>query len=510
MVKWIASLILLSSCIESSAQKPNWQNLDLKDDSVFGISTEKAYKYLLLNKKPQQVVVAVIDSGIDTLQEDLTSVLWRDPETGAHGRNYLGYEVGREDITNLALSRKDFYDSLSYTMVPEVYRTGYQAHRKTLKEYESHVTGTEIFLSKLKVAAERLQHICDTIGKSSPSLEDFETFFLKNPSDTLFAKLIIRKLPHYKDLNELKKHELDALILLTEYHLAHGLNMQESGIITKEFRENNPWDVENDALGLIVDQNQIPYHGTHVAGIVAAKRNNGIGMNGVADNVQIMMLKVLNNVRELRDESLAEAIHFAVDHGAKVVNLSFGKPYTWNKKTVDEAVEYAMSKDVLIIHAAGNAGQDLDRQDHFPNLAYLDGKGHAKAWIEVGASSWKDDSTLLAPFSNYGKTSVDLFAPGVQIYSTLPFNQYASFDGTSMAAPVVTGLAALIREYYPHLTAVQVREIIMRTVAKVNHNVVKFDESGRTTAIPFSELCVSGGIVNAYEALKLAAKFKSR
>jgi cell wall-associated protease len=508
MQKWILSLFFLSPLLPCLGQKPNWQNLDMKDDSVFGISTEKAYKTLLLNKKPIPVVVAVIDSGIDTAQEDLKGILWLNPADGSHGKNYMGFEKGREDVTNLATFKKDFYDSLSYVLVPETYRAGYQIYRKTSKEYEAHVEALQLFMANLRESSAIVENILANIGKTNPGLDDFKSFASKDDKETSVVKLIVHKLPYYADFKDLKKHEIDTLLTLAQFHLDHGLNSRETGVETLQFSSVNTKDVSNDALGLIHEPNYTPYHGTHVAGIIAASRSNGIGMDGVADHARIMMLKVLSNVRELRDEDLADAIRYAADHGAKVINLSFGKSYTWNKRAVDSAVQYAMSKDILFIHAAGNSGDNLDIKEHYPNPIYEGGKGQAKAWIEVGASNWKDDSTLVAPFSNYGKLSVDVFAPGVQIYSTLPHSQYAKYDGTSMAAPVVTGLAALIREYYPLLNAVQVKEIIMTSVVRVNHNVVVTNERGNILFIAFSELCRSGGIVNAYNALKLAASYK--
>jgi len=232
-------------------------------------------------------------------------------------------------------------------------------------------------------------------------------------------------------------------------------------------------------------------HGTHVAGIVGAIRNNNLGINGIANDVKIMMVRIVPNGDE-RDKDVANGIKYAVDNGAKVINMSFGKSYSKDKSAVDEAVKYAMSKDVLLIHAAGNDGKDLDNTGNIfvPNKYYADKNGVADAWITVGASGWKDDMTLIAPFSNYGKTQVDVFAPGMQIYSTTPGSKYETLSGTSMAAPVVTGLAALIREYYPKLTAIQVKNIIMQSVEK--RAILK-------------DKCVSGGVVNAYNALKLAA-----
>jgi len=250
-------------------------------------------------------------------------------------------------------------------------------------------------------------------------------------------------------------------------------------------------------------------HGTHVSGIIAASRSNDIGIGGVSDRARIMAIRVVPDGDE-RDKDVANGIRYAVDNGAKVINMSFGKGYSWDKKVVDEAVKYAMSKDVLLVHAAGNDSRNTERKDNYPNKRFADSLGVEKGelvvpWIEVGASGWKDDDDLVAGFSNYGKKTVDVFAPGVKIKSTVPHSLYKEEDGTSMAAPVVAGLAALIRSYYPKLTALQVKDVIMNSVSTVNHKVkVKVDDSSEKMLL--SDICASGGIVNAYKALKLAAK----
>ena len=186
--------------------------------------------------------------------------------------------------------------------------------------------------------------------------------------------------------------------------------------------------------------------------------------------------------------------------------MSFGKYYASDKAAVDEAVKYAVSKDVLLVQAAGNDNKDIDVENSFPSRKYLGG-GQASSWITVGASGYKDDETLKADFSNFGKTAVDVFAPGVKINSTIPENKYKLENGTSMAAPVVTGLAALIRSYYPKLTAIQVKDIILKSVVKINHNITYLNGK-EPVSVPFAEICVTGGIVNAYNALKLAATYK--
>ncbi len=235
------------------------------------------------------------------------------------------------------------------------------------------------------------------------------------------------------------------------------------------------------------------------------------GVNGVADNVQIMAVRLVPNGDE-RDKDVANGIRYAVDNGARVINMSFGKGYAYNKKAVDEAIKYAESKDVLLVHAAGNDSQDNDIEKNYPTKYFTDSVdaivGEAKNWITVGATGLKQDADLLASFSNYGYRSVDVFAPGVKINSTIPESKYKENQGTSMAAPVVAGLAAMIRAYYPSLTAEQVKDVIMKSVTKVDQKV-KIKKDGNTKRVYLDEISVSGGIVNAYNAIVEANKLVS-
>jgi subtilisin family serine protease len=245
-----------------------------------------------------------------------------------------------------------------------------------------------------------------------------------------------------------------------------------------------------------------------VAGIIAAKRGNGIGIDGVADNVRIMSIRAVPNGDE-RDKDIANAIRYAVDNGARIINMSFGKSYSPDKKVVDEAMQYAASKNVLLIHAAGNDAKNLDKEPNFPTKMTLDGK-KINSWLEIGASSWGDANNFVGDFSNYGKKSVDLFAPGVDIYATTPNQKYESLSGTSMAAPVTSGVAAIVMSYFPELTAVQVREILEKSVVKFPKEKIKKptqgeEEEGKSPEmVEFSELSATGGLVNVYEAVKLA------
>jgi len=456
----------------------NWQNLDLQTDAVFGISTEKAYDRLLKNKKAATVVVAVIDSGIDTLQEDLRPVLWTNPEDGSHGRNYLGPETGRED----------FIPMLTGTTNPPGYR-------RTLNDYNFHVTRLNAFINQLKASKKILEQIVKNMGNEHPSPEDLKLYQPRNEDERRILDLVLDRLPAYPDFDRLKFCEVDHLIELGQYHLEHGLNrkMAAQGTVRSAHPGGVDADISNDALGLTPDPAGSA-HGTMMSGIIAAVRNNGKGIDGIDDHARIMMLKLFGNILEMRNEDLAPAIRYAVDHGARVISMSFGKTFSLHREAVDSAVRYAMSRDVLLVHAAGNNGIDLDADSNsfFPSPVYLDG-GVAPTWITVGASGYRDDSTLAAPFSNYGGKSVDVFAPGVQITSTMPHSGLASWDGASEATPIVAGLAALIWTYYPQLTAVQVKDIIMKTVVKRD---------------ALKNKCLSGGVVNAYDALELAADYK--
>jgi subtilisin family serine protease len=244
-----------------------------------------------------------------------------------------------------------------------------------------------------------------------------------------------------------------------------------------------------------------PVHGTHVAGIIGANRKNEIGIKGIADNVRIMALRAVPNGDE-RDKDIANAIRYAVENGALIINMSFGKKYSPNKEYVDQAVKYAESKGVLLVHASGNENENIDKDTHFPTRFYLDGK-EATNWIDVGASGAEPDNTFAADFSNYGKKTVDFFAPGVEIYSTTSSNSYQSLGGTSMASPVVTGVAAMLMSYFPHLTPMEVRDILRQSSRKFDKLKVLKGESEN-----FSDLSISGGLINAYEAVKLAMTIK--
>ena len=238
-------------------------------------------------------------------------------------------------------------------------------------------------------------------------------------------------------------------------------------------------------------------HGTHVSGIIAATRGNGIGIDGVSNNAKIMVLRAVPNGDE-RDKDVANAIRYAVDNGARVINMSFGKYYVLHKEYVDDAVKYAMDHDVLLIHAAGNDAKDKDIEDSYPTRKANSGTTFPN-WIDVGASgASRKPKKILADFSNYGATTVDFFAPGVDIYSTVPDGKYEDASGTSMACPATAGVAALIRSYFPTLSAVQVKEVLMKTTTPYKKKVLV---PGTKKKLKMNQVCISGGFVNAANAV---------
>ena len=500
--------------------KPNWQNLDLKTDGMFGISTEKAYAELLKGKSHTKIIVAVIDGGVDINHEDLKGIIWNNPKEIAgnnadddkngyaddvHGWDFIGSAKGNVHYDNLELTRilKKYWFKFAYVN-PDTLKPAelaiYNQQKKLTDELQKKRTEAQSNLQNITGFKQALESVQVRLGKDNPTLRDFQEFVPQSNADVQVKSIVFKLMPNFKDFKNFKMKVIDEGYKHYNEQLNYHLNLdyESRDIVGDDYANSSEhFYGNNDVTGPDAD------HGSHVAGIIGAIRDNAIGVKGVANDVTIMSVRTVPNGDE-RDKDVANAIRYAADNGAKVVNMSFGKAYSWDKKAVDDAVKYAMSKDVLLIHAAGNDNQDNDKETNFPNRVYEDKSGTADAWIEVGASGFKDDKTLKAAFSNYGKNTVDVFAPGVAINSTTPNSAYAEHDGTSMAAPVVTGLAALIRSYYPQLTAVQVKDVILKSVVKINHKVT-YKEGTKEKSIAFEDLCKTGGIINAYNALQLAA-----
>lgn len=461
----------------------DWYLQDNAASPYFGISLDKAYT-LLKGRKPQKVVVGIVDSGVDTLHEDLQPVLWvnRKAERSYPGEHYgwsfLGSKKGNISKEQLELTRVILALRTKGDTTGADYRALLGKYEEKKQEAAQAVRGVDGFIAVLN-------GIIAAIGKQEPKLSDFTAYAPKDDREKQVLAQVAGALAQkddyaafYKQVTAYREHFRDQL----DYDL--NFAYQPRAVVG-----DRPGDVNERFYGSPDVKAADPLHGTHVAGIIGAERNNGKGINGVADDVSLLAVRAVPDGDE-RDKDIANAIRYAADHGARVINMSFGKNLSPDKQAVDEAVRYAISKDVLLVHAAGNDHANNDSTANFPNRRLLAG-GEADAWIEVGASGpYKDN--LVAPFSNYGGRSVDLFAPGVDIYSTLPGNAYGRESGTSMACPVVAGIAALIRSYFPRLTALQVKDILMRSVV---------------TDPALSGKCVTGGVVNAAKAVQLAIDY---
>lgn len=514
---------------EYKAGVANWQNLDLLDDGVYGLSTEKTYNTLLKNKKGERVIVAVIDGGVEAEHEDLNDIIWVNedeiPGNGKdddgngyiddiHGWNFLGNGEGKNvQFDNLEVVRllrelqPKYISVLPSTPLNEEEKREFDEYQKMTTDYMNKLKRARMGELNYGMLKEIVDSIVVSIGNSNPTVADLKNYKPKNRNESRALRVMESEVKD-KDFAEFYAELEDAF----EYYsnqLKYHLNMEYD---SRHIVGDNYEDSQESIYGNTDIEGPDGEHGTHVAGIIGAVRENGLGMKGVADNVQIMGIRTVPDGDE-RDKDVANAIRYAVDNGAKVINMSFGKAYVKDKHVVDAAVKYAMEKDVLLVHAAGNDSQNNDRTPGYPNPVYVDSlgfnQGEGEAWLEVGATSWDKDN-LVASFSNFGQQTVDLFAPGVDIYSTVPDSKYKELSGTSMASPVVAGLAAMIRSYYPKFTAVEVKNIIMKSVVKVDSKV-KIREDNTNRRVSLEDISIAGGIANAYNAIQLAEElYKGR
>lgn len=524
----VCILPLLGNAQSKDTNPPNWYNLDHEADGIRGISTEKAYE-LLNGRESTTVVVGVLDGGIDYEHEDLKDVMWINPKEvsgngvdddnngyidDVHGWNFIGNANGDNvhydnlEVTRLIrLYEPKYISVLPSTPLREDERREFVAYQRMISDYTSKLDQANFGNLNYSRLKEEIDAVAHSIGKTIEDLTkaDIEAFKPKTDRQKLAIRMTKRELNDDKSFQDFYKELEDAVNYYraqVDYHLNKSYD-------TRHIVGDNYEDADERYYGNADIKGPDADHGTHVAGIIAAKRQNGIGINGIADNVQIMGVRMVPDGDE-RDKDVANGIRYAVDNGAKVINMSFGKGYVYNKKTVEEAIKYAEKKDVLLVHAAGNDAKNIDMTKNYPTKYYTDSldavTGEASNWITVGATSSGLDGDLLAEFSNFGYRSVDVFAPGVKINSTMPKSTYKEQNGTSMAAPVVSGLAALLRSYYPELSAKEVKDIILKSATKVDEKV-KIRVDGSTKKVYLDEISVSGGIVNARAAVEAAERY---
>ncbi|MGD8110668.1 S8 family peptidase [Vibrio sp. TRT 17S01] len=488
----------------------DWFNLSPLTTDIQGVGASAVYDFLLPPLMPQPIIVAVMDSGVDVEHEDLKDNLWVNtgeiPDNGidddrngyiddVHGWNFLGnsmgidvdhdtLEVTREYKKYLALKERNrwippkklkYYQAVEADYLESV--TSNQTQLKAVLAAQTEANGYKSIIEEktdhTDFTADGVQILLthsdpEVVAAAEGLLDVFKLWYS-------FAYMDSRKERYEEALNYYYNLELDT---------------------RRDIVMDNPYINWEKGYGNNNVKGPVGRHGTHVAGIIAAKRGNGIGIDGVADHAKIMSVRVVPNGDE-RDKDIANGVRYAVDNGAKIINMSFGKSYSPSKWVVDHAFRYAQRKGVLIVHSAGNSSNDNDIKPSFPNRYSIFGAlKPISTWMDVGASSKYADADLVTYFSNFGQESVDIFAPGHRILSTTPDNTYKAFSGTSMAAPVVSGVAALVWSYNPDLTAVEVKKLLMDT-SRTYPGLMINKPSDPKQQVPFETLSISGGIVDA-------------
>lgn len=529
MRKRIVTAISFFAVFSASAQelktKPNWFNLDYEKDGVRGMSVERAYDELLKNRQSSKVVVGVIDSGIDIYHEDLQGKIWvnkgeiagngKDDDGNGfiddiNGWDFIGAANGEDikdeqlEVTRMVRKYKAMFGENPKKRLIKKYKAEYNDYQTYQKEIDEKVKEANKYLPMYKELYENYKTVAKIL-KAHLKVDELTPDMVEGIKEASADRSVRQAKQFYLNMISMGANEAD---------LRDGVEYYEGQVKYNYNLEYNPRAIIGDDLTKLqygqYGNNEVvgpdAMHGTHVAGIIGANRSNEVGVKGVAENVEIMVVRCVPNGDE-RDKDVANAIRYAVDNGASIINMSFGKSRSPEKKWVDEAIQYAMTKGVLLVLAAGNDNLDVDRYVHYPSKFYTKG-GEAQNLISVGALNFKEGEDLVADFSNYGKKTVDIFAPGVAIYSTVPGSKYEEKQGTSMAAPAVTGVAALLKSYFPSLTAEQLKKLIVDSAIPMgDQSVIK---PGESKTVKFSELSNSGGIINAYSAVKAAIDLTSK
>jgi subtilisin family serine protease len=500
----------------------NWYNKSPELDKICGTAVDRAYETILKDRKPQKVIiVAVIDGGVDVRHEDLAGQVWINkgeiPDNGIdddkngyiddiNGWNFLGNSKGEHlDTENLQITRiyRDYKAKFEFKTAKDVTeedKADFDMYTAAKAEYDEYVVKYEGIIErytklivKIEMAHKELKVF---LKKDSISMDDIKGIESEDSLINDYQKLLSRG----ANLAGLKG-AIDYYKVYTESYFNLVLNARANII------GDNPTDMKDAFYGNGDVKGPSADHGSMVSGIIGAVRNNGIGINGIATAVKIMALRSIPNGDEY-DKDVALSIRYAVDNGANIINMSFGKGYSPMESEVYAAIKYAESKGVLMIAASGNEGQDVDVITHYPT-PYSKQGNLVSTWLTVGANSKYFKEKMTASFSNYGAEKVHVFAPGVKVISISPDDNYDMMNGTSFSCPVVTGVAALVWSYYPELSASELREILMQSSVIYKNMKVNLPgsfEDGKVPSVKFGKLSESGGVVNAYYALQMVEK----
>jgi len=479
-------LILSLENVIGQEKPKDWYNEDLMSNTTRGISIDYLYN-VIDSTELEKVVVAVIDNGVDIFHEDLKHSIWQNNDEipnnqidddlngyidDIHGWNYLGNPSGENvDHANLEITRlyrfySKKYDSVNVDTISAKSIDEFSRFKEIEHAYEQNIQTIEQQFKEYSQLA---------------ALYSGATAYMEKKFGT--SQFTVNELLSFETESSEEKQVIEFLLMAEKEglpnYLKDGKSFFNSSLNYHYNIDFNPREIVNegflDSTGMMYGNPEVwaskPDHGTHVAGIIAANRNNHIGISGIATNARIMPLRAVPDGDE-RDEDIARAIMYAADNGAEIINMSFGKKYSPNSKMVEEAIDYALSKDILMIHAAGNEALNIDEEFHYPRGVKKNNKSK-QGFITVGAHTLRDSTYILADFSNYGGKSVDIIAPGEDIYSTIAGNEYKRLSGTSMAAPVVSGLAAIYRGKFPDKSAQQIKKLIQKSLVKQKNTMTK-------------------------------------
>lgn len=527
---------LLNASSFLNVRPENWFNLS-PSDGAEGVRTEETYVTFGMPAS-EDIIVAVIDSGVDVNHEDLQGKIWinageiandgidndgNDYIDDVFGWNFIGGSNGMATIVadsslknGMRLIKGDpaaQVDNDTLEVTRELVRM------KKLKVQTEDLGETlsaaqtaylETLTAEITAAVEEAKNVVTSYSARLKSYKAAEAVLKTAGVSTMTVEAVRTLESTDAAVLEAKKTMLALLANgLTEARLNRVLDAYGERLQFYYNENFNPrtivGDVYSDLKNAVYGNNDVigpdSSHGTHVSGSIAAVRDNALGIKGVATNVKIMAIRVVPNGDE-RDKDVANGIRYAVKNGAKIINMSFGKAYSpFKSKIVDQAVAEAEAAGVLLVHAAGNSNQNNDTAPNFPNRKNSLTGTEFSNWLEIGASSFEKGLNLPADFSNYGKRSVDFFAPGVDILSTTPDNKYDTYSGTSMASPTTAGVAALLLSYDPSMDAEALKTLMIDTSRR--YPKLKVNMPGTETPVLFSTLSSYGSVVDVFEATKL-------
>ncbi|WP_430402173.1 S8 family serine peptidase [Fluviicola sp.] len=479
-----------------------------------GMNTEKAYSSLK-KQKSTTVIVAVIDSGIDIEHKDLQGKIWTNedeiPNNGidddkngyiddVHGWNFLGSPGGlNQDFARLEKTRicaelhAKFKDK-SESDISDADKADYAKYKELLKSIEAerqeNLSALEQYTQLEQMLPMLKAKLIEKLGENFTE-KDVDAWKAESPQD-----LQLKQLGKYIANGQLSEEAIKEGIQHLNASANYQLNMEYND---RQNIGDNPDDFNDVHYGNSDVEGPDALHGTHVGGIIGAVRHNELGGDGVAENIRLMSVRAVPDGDE-QDKDVALAIRYAVDNGASVINMSFGKAYSKHQKEVYEAMLYADAKGVLLVHAAGNDGVNLDENPNFPTNEYSFQAKPLDMYLCIGAST-RDKKNLAANFSNFSSRQVNIFAPGFEIYNTIPQSDYKILQGTSMAAPMVSGVAALLKSYFPSLTMKEIKDIMLASAKQYKGTMIPSPGTG--TSVDFGTLSTTGGVIDISAAVKM-------